>query len=406
MKWSVKKVITGVLKGLGFLVVTGVPVLYISIIFALGFVPLYISRVFPFLGGGLVLLLALTVSELVPKKWMKRLWSLLLAGLVIGGVYIGFGLYNDSIPTVEDRDGLIYEYEPFAADTKAVYLDEESTLKFENPTIDMDGATALYPIYSGFVQAVYPEGKYDIYDFKYNEEEGYGQVTCTGTIEAYQRLIAGKTDIIFCAAPSQDQLDLAENSGVQLHMTPIGREAFVFFVNSKNPVTGLTVEEIQGIYTGEITNWKELGGRWQKIRPYQRAENSGSQSALLRLMDGLELIEPEEEDRISGMGGIITEVASYRNHSNAIGFSFRFYATEMVENEQIRLLALNGVEPTRETIRDGSYPIASSFFAITTSPIGEPAPEENDEDLRAFIDWILSEQGQRIIEETGYVGVN
>ena len=406
MKESVKKVIIGVLKGLGFLVVTGLPVLYLSILFALGFVPLYISRVFPFLAGGAVVLGALGVSGLMPKKWMKRLWLILLAAALVGCVYIGFGLYNDSIPTVEDRDSLIYEYEPFAADTKAVYLDEESTLKFDTPTIDMDGATALYPVYSAFVQAVYPEGKYDVYDFKYNEEEGLGQVTCTGTIEAYERLIAGKTDIIFCAAPSQDQLDAAAAAGVELHMTPIGREAFVFFVNSKNPVTGLTVEQIQGIYTGEITNWKDLGGKWQSIRPYQRAENSGSQSALLRLMDGLPLIEPEEEDRISGMGGIITQVASYRNHSNAIGFSFRFYSTEMVENEQIRLLALNGIEPTKETIRDGSYPIASNFFAITASPIGQPAPEETDEDLRSFIDWILSEQGQQIIEETGYVGVN
>ena len=336
---------------------------------------------------------------------MKGLWLTLLVVTIGCGVYVGFGLYNDSIPVMEDRDSLIYQYEPFAEGSKAVYLDEEATLKFEEPSIDMDGATALYPVYSAFVQAVYPEGKYDIYDFKYNEDEGYGQVTCTGTIEAYQRLIEGKTDIIFCAAPSKDQLALAEASGVQLHLTPIGREAFVFFVNSENPVEGLTVEEIQGIYTGEIRNWRELGGKNQRIRPYQRAENSGSQSALLRLMEGLPLMEPEKEDRISGMGGIITQVASYRNHKNAIGFSFRFYSTEMVENEQIRLLALNGIEPTKETIREGSYPISSNFFAVTASPIGEPAPEETNGDLRAFIDWILSEQGQEIIEKTGYVGV-
>jgi phosphate transport system substrate-binding protein len=77
----------------------------------------------------------------------------------------------------------------------------------------------------------------------------------------------------------------------------------------------------------------------------------------------------------------------------------------MVENEQIRLLALNGVAPTKETIRSGEYPISSNFYAVTASPIGEPAPEENDPELRALIDWILSEQGQWIIEQTGYVGV-
>ena len=84
----------------------------------------------------------------------------------------------------------------------------------------------------------------------------------------------------------------------------------------------------------------------------------------------------------------------------------RFYSTEMVENEQIRLLALNGVAPTKETIRSGEYPISSNFFAVTASPIGEPAPEENNEELRSFIDWILSDQGQELIEKTGYVGVN
>ena len=406
MKKTKVQIIFAILKGVVLAAVGGFAVLVVSLMCWLGMTPLYVAKVFPIVAGGLVLCAALAVSKLVPKAWMKRLWLALLAISIGCGVYVGFGLYNDSIPVMEDRDSLIYQYEPFAEGSKAVYLDEESTLKFEEPSIDMDGATALYPVYSAFVQAVYPEGKYDIYDFKYNEDEGYGQVTCTGTIEAYERLIEGKTDIIFCAAPSKDQLALAEASGVQLHLTPIGREAFVFFVNSENPVEGLTVEDIQGIYTGRIKNWRELGGKNQKIRPYQRAENSGSQTALLRLMEGLPLMEPEKEDRISGMGGIITEVASYRNHKNAIGFSFRFYSTEMVENEQIRLLSLNGVAPTRETIRSGEYPISSNFFAVTASPIGEPAPEETNGDLRAFIDWILSEQGQGIIELTGYVGVN
>ena len=405
MKKTKLQIVSGILKGLVLAAAGGFGVFVVTVLFYLGLVPLYVARAFPWVGGALVALLAAWVSGLVPKKWMKGLVLGFLAVALVSGVYVGFGLYNDSIPVMEDRDSLIYQYEPFAEGTKAVYLEEESTLKFETPTIDMDGATALYPIYSAFVQAVYPEGRYDIYDYKYNEDEGCGQVTCTGTIEAYERLIQGKTDIIFCAAPSQAQLDAAEAAGVQFHMTPIGREAFVFFVHSENPVEGLTVEQIQGIYTGEITNWKELGGKWQKIRPYQRAENSGSQSALLRLMEGLPLMEPEKEDRIAGMGGIITQVASYRNHKNAVGFSFRFYSTEMVENDQIKLLALNGVKPTKETIRSGEYPIASNFYAVTASPIGEPAPEETNEDLRALIDWILSEQGQEIIEKTGYVGV-
>jgi phosphate transport system substrate-binding protein len=63
------------------------------------------------------------------------------------------------------------------------------------------------------------------------------------------------------------------------------------------------------------------------------------------------------------------------------------------------------VEPTKETIRDGSYPVASEFYAVTAGPIGAPAPQEWNGYLKGFLDWILSEQGQRIIEETGYVAL-
>ncbi len=96
---------------------------------------------------------------------------------------------------------------------------------------------------------------------------------------------------------------------------------------------------------------------------------------------------------------------AYRNYLGAIGFSFRFYASEMAANRQIKLLALEGVAPTKESIRDGSYPIASSFYAVTASPIGEPAPEETDGDLAAFLAWIRSPEGQELVEKTGYVGV-
>ena len=304
---------------------------------------------------------------------------------------------------MDDRDLLLWQYEPFSEDTKAVSLEEQSTLHFcQEDLLRLDGATALYPVYAGFVQAVYPQREYPLYD---DTAEGYGSVTCSGTVNAYQRLITGRTDLIFAAAPSQDQLEMARLAGKKLYLTPIGREAFVFFVNSRNPVEGLTVEQVQNIYTGQITNWNQVGGKNQPIRPFQRLENSGSQSALLRLMDGLPLIEPEKEDRVGGMGGIIQQVASYRNYKNSIGFSFRFYASEMAANDQIRLLALDGVSPTKESIRDGSYPIADSFFAITAAPIGAPDPRESNPNLNAFLDWILSEQGQQIVEDSGYVSI-
>ncbi len=74
-------------------------------------------------------------------------------------------------------------------------------------------------------------------------------------------------------------------------------------------------------------------------------------------MNSEELIEPKTEEVIADMGGIIQRVADYRNHKGAIGYTFRFYSNEMVANNQIRLLKLNGIEANEETIRSGKYPI-------------------------------------------------
>ena len=407
MPETYKKLLLAAGNTLLILIFGGGLVFFLSIFAFLGLVPLYAAKAVPVVGGAGILALILATSGYIGQKGRRRVGIGFLCVLAAAAVFIANGLYKDSLPALDDLEGLLWQYDPFDPNTKSVTLEEPSTLKFDTETaqaIRLDGATALYPVYASFVQNVWPEdaetGRYD-----HRTVDGYGSVACSGTIEAYERLIKGKTDMIFAAAPSQAQLDAAKAAGVELHMTPIGREAFVFFVNSRNPVENLTVAQIQGIYSGRITNWKEVGGKNQRIRPFQRAENSGSQSALRRLMEGLPLLEPEEEDRIGGMGGIIREVASYRNYKNAIGFSFRFYSTEMVQNGDIRLLALNGVEPTKETIRDGSYPISSESYAITVSPTGEPAPQETNGDLASFLDWMASPQGQSIVEQVGYVSL-
>lgn len=373
-------------------------VLFLFLMGSLGVFPLYVTKVIPVVGAAAVIALVLSLSGYLKPKARRAVVYGFLAVCLLSLGYIAYGAYQDSIPTVDDRSLMLLDYQPFREGNQLATLDEPADFQLENPwALRLDGATALYPVYAAFTQAVFPESD-DYLPF-------HSTVECNGTIDAYQRLINGEVDMIFAAAPSQAQLEAAEHAGMEFHMTPIGSEAFVFFVNSKNPVTGLTVEQIRGIYSGEITNWSQVGGRHQSIRPFQRAENSGSQSALQRLMGDLPLLEPEEEDRIAGMGGIIREVASYRNYQNAIGFSFRYYATEMVRNGDIRLLALNGVEPTKETIRDGTYPISSHFYAVTSAPIGKPAPEERNETMAAFLNWVLSPQGQTLVEETGYVGL-
>lgn len=340
--------------------------------------------------AGCIVFFILTLFNLMKKKPLRisalSYFSLCIVGFVSVLLYES---YQDSLLMVEEHEVNLYAYQPFREDTKAVSLEEESTLKLVDNLPSLDGATALYPVYAAFARSVYPEKDYDPY------REDMSEVLASKTNYAFNNLINGKVDIIFTAGPSQRQLIQAENRGVELKLTPIGKEAFVFFVNARNPVESLTIEQIQGIYSGKITNWSEVGGNNEPIRAFQRPDDSGSQTALENLMGDIPLMEAPSEDVVGGMGGIINQTANYRNHKNAIGYSFRYYSTEMVKEGEIRHLKIEGVFPDKDTIRNGQYPIAAEFYAIT-------AGTENPH-VEALIEWILSEQGQYIIEETGYV---
>lgn len=329
---------------------------------------------------------------------------LLLCAAVTAGV-AGYGAYVENIPTLSDRIAdisLLEQYAPYAPDTNVAELGEKSELIISENIPHMDGATALYPIYSAFAKAVYPQKT--ISDIvvkngnisKTNENNQY--LRCTKTAHAYEAIINGESDIIFVAAPSEEQEKKAEEAGVQLVYTPIGREAFVFFVNRKNLFDNITTEQIRGVYSGEITQWSELGVRGLgDIRAFQRDEGSGSQSALERLMNGKNLTEPLKENVVEAMGGIIEKTADYKNYKNAIGYSFRFYSTEMVQNDMIKLLSIDGVYPNTDNIENGTYPLASEFYAVTRS--------DASENTRKLLDWITGEQGQKLIEMTGYTPI-
>ncbi|WP_047982467.1 PstS family phosphate ABC transporter substrate-binding protein [Ornithinibacillus contaminans] len=304
-------------------------------------------------------------------------------------IHEGINLYEKGLPTLSNTEVDLSEYQPFAKDSNAVKLDETASFKIEgNPPI-MDGATALYPVYAAFAQATYPEKEYDAYD---------SEVKSSKTPYAYDNLINGKVDMIFAAAPSPNQLQKAEDKGIELKLTPIGKEAFVFFVNARNPIEELQLDEIKGIYSGEITNWREVGGKNDSIRAFQRPADSGSQTTLEQLMGNTPIMEAPHEDVVNLMEGIIEETAAYKNYKNAIGYTFRFFSNEMLRNNLIRHLAIDGVQPTVETIRSGEYPLTSEFYVVTAG--------SDNPNVEPFIDWILSDEGQSIIEDTGYVPIS
>ncbi|MDR1143719.1 MAG: substrate-binding domain-containing protein [Spirochaetaceae bacterium] len=337
---------------------------------------------------------------------------LALIGLVVV-ILIGNLTYEHSLASVKERFYL-GDYAPFQRDSKTARLEQEASLQtFKTlPVAELprlNGATALYPVYASFVWALYPEIPEE--PNLYSPYEGNDIMRCSGTSDAYDRLLRGDTDIIFCARPSKSQLEEAAAGGREFVLTPIGREAFVVLAHRENPVHDISEEALRGIYSGRIKNWKELGGKNQPIRAFQRPENSGSQTILQSVMGETPLIKPRMEDVPSGMGGMIRQVAAYRNFNNAIGYSFLFFATVMSPDDDIQILSANGIVPSGENIRNGTYPFSDMFYAVTLDPANpedsvepeDPAARVRRENAQALIGWILSGEGQTLIEKSGYI---
>ena len=315
-------------------------------------------------------------------KLQKQLIA--LSTLVLVFVLINFAIYNIFTyrcinirsEVMQAKSIELGEYLPFEENSKVVKHTASLSLEGELPVFD--GAAALYPVFSGFVHALYPEDsvKFDGSDFT----EG-SALQMSNTRDAYKKIVDGHTDIAICAKPSAEQMAYADQQGVELEFVPIGREAFVFLVNKQNPVDSLTVDQIRGIYSGDYTNWAQVGGKHTPIGALQRNVGSGSQTAFLGFMGDV----PVKTDYNTFLG-------------SAIGFSFRYYVEDVVQNGNVKMLSLNGVYPNEENIRNGTYPIINEIYAVYRVDNDNP-------NVSTVIDWILSEEGQTIIEETGYVGI-
>ncbi len=279
------------------------------------------------------------------------------------------------------------DFDPRKWRNKLTQIQGAPTLKFMQNIPRMDGATAALPLYASAFYGLSELPK----DFPSDSF-----LNNSGTPQAYTNIIENKADIIFVAQPSQAQKQLAEASGAHLVYTPFAREAFVFVVNKYNPVTTLSDAQIRAIYSGKITQWREVGGDTNPIQAWQRPEDSGSQTAMLaKVMKETRMSPATEKQIATAMGDVIDVVAEYQNTQGAIGYTFRYYATQMKASNGIKLLAINGISPTAENIRNGTYPYTVEAYMVTH--------EHPTAETQKLVDWFLSPQGQRLVEDVGYV---
>ena len=255
----------------------------------------------------------------------------------------------------------------------------------------LDGSTATAPLAQAAAAVLLGESEEDVADL----------IDFSRTTESYRQLMQGNADLLIAAEPNAAVFDEMEEAGFEVQMEPLATDALVFMVNEDNPVDSLTTEQLRGIYSGEITNWSEVGGADLDIVPFQRNAESGSQVLMEKLvMDGTEMIDPPEGGMVGEMGTLISAVKEYDNSANAIGYTVYYYAHDMQMADGLKLLKVDGVEPDAETIGSGEYPFLNPYY------VAIDAAEPENSMTRVLFDWILGPDGQKLVDMQGYVAVN
>jgi phosphate transport system substrate-binding protein len=221
------------------------------------------------------------------------------------------------------------------------------------------------------------------------------QVTGGGSGTGISALINGTTDICMSSRamkpPEKNKLrDTSHTTGVEI---PVARDGLAVYVGDTNPLTDLTLSQLKDIFTGKVTNWKDVGGPDAKIIVYSRENSSGTYVFFKDTVLGGRDFTP----RAQTMPGTASVVNAVSKEKFGIGYGGAAYA------KGIKILKVKkddsspGVAPDLKTVSDGSYPLARPlFFYLRNKPAG---------DSKVFVDWVLSAEGQAIVDKVGYFPV-
>ena len=313
----------------------------------------------------------------------ERILAVLLA---LALLLCGCEPQQEEISQLESSKSSSVESRP---EQSAPEVSEEITFLRENfPRID--GSTSLIPLEAGIRAAIF--GK--------SIEQAEKDVAHTTTWGSFKRLLSGDADMIFSTPISAEQQKMADEAGIKLEQVPVVKEAFVFVVNAKNPVDALSQQQIKDIYSGKITNWKQVGGSDEPIIAYQRNMDSGSQNYMIDFMGETPLMEAPTELRPGSMGGLMDVIAPNDGSLGSIGYSVYAYAADMYgTGSDIKFIKVDGAAPTKETIISGEYPLSSYNYAIFRAD----EPEEGA--VRRLAEWMTSYDGQLAAAKAGYATV-
>lgn len=206
----------------------------------------------------------------------------------------------------------------------------------------------------------------------------------TGSGSGITAVTEGRCDI---GLASRDLKEEEAATGLTGHIVAI--DGIAVIVNPENPVADLSVEQIKQLYTGEVTNWSEVGGNDGEVVVIGRESGSGTRDGFEEVVDAADACVYNQE--LTSTGAVIAAVAS---NPNAIG-----YASLSAVDDTVKTLTVGGVECSEETIQSGDYAVQRNFVMVTNDN------EELSAEAEAFLNWALSEDADEYVREAGCVPI-
>ena len=312
----------------------------------------------------------------------KRRTTIILINiaLIVLIIVVCFSTYFLSTKNLIRDKSLENQVAPFSANTvndKTIKKMEQIFTEEDYPRVD--GSISTLPLNIAFKRA-----------FTGNKNV---EIVHNTTHEAVIRLVNGDVDLILAGSLSNEEKNYARDKGVDLEYTPIVKEGLVFY--------------IRDIYSGKITNWKELGGEDAEIVAFQREANSSDQVVMQELvMKDTKIKEAKTEEIVKDNATLKNVVSEFDNSKYSIGYSYYYYAKTMYndknaeDNLNIKFFKIDNIEATTETIKNESYPLGTNYYIITHKSI------EEESNTKKLVTAMLSEDGQNVAEEAGYIKIN
>ena len=307
---------------------------------------------------------------------MKKIIALLLALTCALALFAGCAAKTTSNDTAADTAAADTAAKDDSASTEKEDKQDDaaSTKKELSGTVATDGSTSMEKVIGALGESFMAENPN--VTFTYNP---------TGSGSGIQAVSEGRCDIGLSSRALKD-----EEKASGLKETTLALDGIAIIVNPENPVSDLDVETIAKIYTGEITNWKDVGGNDAEIVLIGREAGSGTRDGFESITDTKDACQYRQE--LTSTGDVIATVAQ---NPNAIG-----YASLSAVKDTVKALAVGGVAPSEDTVKDGSYVVQRPFVLVTKD--GEALSET----AQAFYDYALDPAQAGLIGTAGAVAVN